>query len=63
MNERKRQGTWDELQGFGRAIWGELTGDGREFSAGLRQRLIGRLEARSGLSRAEAEAKVDELRS
>jgi len=61
MLSNRLQGTWDQVKGFNRELWGELTGNAREFNAGRRQLLIGRLEARYGMSRDEAEQKVDQL--
>ena len=61
MFSYRLQGTWDQLQGFNRELWGELTGNARDFNAGRRQRLIGRLEAGYGMNRDEAEQKVDQL--
>ncbi len=59
LNNRLR-GTWDQMKGVSREFWGEITGDERQFSAGLRQRKIGKLEAEGDMSQAEAEKKVDQ---
>lgn len=61
MFSNRLQGAWDQVKGFNRELWGELTGNERAFSAGKRQLLIGRLEAGYGMNRDEAEQKVDQL--
>lgn len=61
MFSNRLQGTWDQVKGFNRELWGELTGNAREFSAGRRLLLIGRLEAGCGMNRDEAEQQVDQL--
>jgi len=60
MNSNRLRGTWDQMKGIGQEFWGELTGNGRQFSAGLRQRTIGKLETEADMSRAEAEKRVDQ---
>lgn len=59
MLSNKLRGTWDQVRGVGQEFWGEVTGDERRFSAGLRLRKIGKLEAERDLSPAEAEKLVD----
>ncbi|MCK4536369.1 MAG: CsbD family protein [Desulfuromonadales bacterium] len=60
MNSTELRGTWDQVKGFSKELWGELVGNEHAFYAGFRQRLIGKLEARYGLSRDEAEHQVHE---
>lgn len=59
MLSNKVRGTWDQVRGVSREFWGEMTGDGRQFNAGMRLRKIGKLEAEQNLSQAEAEKLVD----
>lgn len=59
MLSNRLRGSWDRVLGFNRELLGELIGNERQFSAGLRQRLIGRLEAAGDLDRDEAERQVD----
>ena len=61
MFSNRLLGAWDQVKGFNRELWGEVTGNAREFSAGRRQLLVGRLEAGYGMNREEAEQKVDQL--
>ncbi|BCR04554.1 CsbD family protein [Desulfuromonas versatilis] len=49
------QGQLDRAKGMAREFWGELTGDQKAFLEGRRERMIGRLEAKYGLNREEAE--------
>ena len=60
MLNNKMRGTWDQMTGISRELWGELIGDGHEFSTGQRQRLIGKLESGSGMSPEEAAKLVDQ---
>lgn len=60
MLNNKMRGTWDQVKGIGQEFWGEITGDGHHFSAGLRQRKIGKLEVERDMSQAEAVKKVDQ---
>ena len=59
MLNNKMRGTWDQMIGVSREFWGEITGDERQFSAGLRLRKIGKLEAERDMSQAEAEKQID----
>ena len=58
MNEIK--GNWKELKGTLRLKWGKLTDDDLEQVAGRKDVLIGRLQARYGRAKEEAEREVDE---
>ena len=60
MGSNELRGRWDQVKGLSRGIWGELIGNEQAYSAGQRQRLIGKLETRYGLSRDEAEHQVRE---
>jgi uncharacterized protein YjbJ (UPF0337 family) len=40
-------------------LWGEVTGDEREFDAGRREQVIAALEEKLGLSRKEAEEEFE----
>ena len=60
MFTHKLRGTWDQVAGLGREFWGELSGNEKAFTAGQRQRMIGRLEVRNDLSRAEAARRCEQ---
>ena len=61
MYNNKLRGTWDQVKGFSRELWGEITGDEQAFSAGLRERMIGRLESYRDMNRDGAEQQIDQL--
>lgn len=59
MENPQIRGRWDQIKGLVREFWGELSGDEIDFLAGCRERLIGKLEERYDMSRAEAEKQVE----
>ena len=61
MYSNKLRGSWDQVKGFSREFWGEITGDDQAFSSGLRQRMIGRLESYHDMTRDQAEQQIDQL--
>lgn len=61
MRETELKGIWDRIRGVAMELGGELTGDGREFAAGQREELIGKLEEYYGMSREEAEREVEKF--
>jgi uncharacterized protein YjbJ (UPF0337 family) len=61
MKETELKGLWDRIRGLAMELGGELTGDGREFAAGQREELIGKLEEYYGMSREEAQAQVEQF--
>jgi len=61
MYRNKLRGSMDQVKGFSRELWGEITGDDKVFSSGLRQRMIGRLESYSDMARDDAEQQIDKL--
>ena len=61
MKESELKGIWDRIRGVVMELGGELTGDGREFAAGQRKELIGKLEEYYGMSRAEAQLEVEKF--
>lgn len=61
MDSNELHGRWDQARGIIQELWGELTGDDLDFIAGQRRRLVGKLEEKCGLSREEAERRVNEL--
>jgi len=47
------------VRGLLMELWGEVSGDAREFDAGRREQVIAALEQKHGLSRQEAEAEIE----
>jgi uncharacterized protein YjbJ (UPF0337 family) len=61
MFRNKLRGSWNRVKGFSRELWGEMTGDEYAFSAGQRQRMIGRLESYRDMTHDHAEQQIDQL--
>jgi uncharacterized protein YjbJ (UPF0337 family) len=61
MKSQIFRGKWDQIKGLAKGLWGELTGDELDFIAGQRERLIGKLEEKYNITRAEAEKQVEEF--
>ena len=61
MKSQILRGKWDQIKGLAREFWGELTGDELDYIAGQRERLIGKLEEKYHITRAEAEKQVEEF--
>ena len=50
---------WDLFKGSAKQEWGELTDDDLDYIAGTRDRLVGRLREKYGVTREEAERQAD----
>lgn len=59
MNWDQVQGKWKQLRGSVRQEWGKLTDDDLEVVAGQKDKLVGRLQERYGISKEAAENQVD----
>lgn len=59
MNKDIIQGNWKQLKGKVQQQWGKLTDDDFDKIDGKRQELVGRVQERYGIARAEAEKDVD----
>jgi uncharacterized protein YjbJ (UPF0337 family) len=60
MNWDQVQGNWKQLKGKARQMWGDLTDEELDVIEGKREELIGRVQARYGLARKQAEEQVDD---
>jgi len=60
MNTDQLQGKWKQLKGSVKERWGNLTDDDVEVINGRRDQLIGRVQERYGIAKAEAQAQVDD---
>jgi uncharacterized protein YjbJ (UPF0337 family) len=58
MNEDVLKGQWMQLKGKAREKWGKLTNDDLETIQGRTEQLVGRIQERYGIARAEAERQV-----
>ena len=61
MNWDQIEGNWKQLKGAVREHWGDLTDDDLDQIAGRREQFVGRIQARYGTERAQAEREVDDF--
>lgn len=61
MHSNTLHGYWNRCGGFGRELWGEVTGNEKLFNAGLHQRMIGRLESYQGMNQIDAEQQIEQF--
>ena len=54
------KGKWKQATGSAKATWGELTDDDLQKIDGEREKLVGKVQAKYGLSKDEAGKQVDE---
>ena len=60
MNWDTIKGNWTQFKGKAREQWGELTDDDLDQVAGQKDQLVGKLQAKYGYAREEAERQVDQ---
>ncbi|GAB3348548.1 CsbD family protein [Chromohalobacter beijerinckii] len=60
MNWDQIEGRWTEIKGKAKASWGEMTDDELDQVAGKRDQLIGKLQAKYGITKEEAEKRADD---
>jgi len=60
MNKMQLEGQWLKLKGSAQEQWGKLTNDDIERVLGKRDKLVGTVKERYGITRQEAEQQVDE---
>ena len=64
MNWDQIEGKWKQFTGSARERWGQLTDNDWETIGGQKDQLVGRIQVRYGVAKAEAEKQADEwLRS
>jgi uncharacterized protein YjbJ (UPF0337 family) len=61
MTTYQLESTWDTLKGKLKQRYGQLTDDDLTFAEGKGEELLGRLQAKLGISRAELEWTLDDL--
>lgn len=59
MNEEQMKGKFKKLEGVAKQQWGKLTNE--DFREGSVDRLVGRITELYGITKAEAQKKLDEL--
>lgn len=60
MNWDQIEGKWKELTGSMKAKWGDITDDELMEIAGNREKLEGKLQAKYGKTKEQAQAEVDD---
>jgi uncharacterized protein YjbJ (UPF0337 family) len=60
MNWDQIEGKWKQFTGSARERWGKLTDNDWETVAGKKDQLVGRIQVRYGVAKAEAEKQTDE---
>lgn len=60
MNWTQLRGMWNQLAGAAKRRWGKLTDDDLSVVEGDRDRLVGKIQERYGVSKEEAEQQVDD---
>lgn len=62
MNSQTLKGEWNQLKGSVKQKWADLTDDDLTHIEGSRDKLVGRLQERSGRTKEEVEREVDDWR-
>ena len=60
MNWTQVEGTWHQVTGRVKSKWGKLTDDDWQTIGGKKDQLVGRIQERYGVAKAEAEKQADE---
>ena len=60
MNWDRIEGHWKQLTGQAKEQWGKLTDDDLDIVAGRRDQLAGKIQARYGVAKDEAEKQIAE---
>ncbi len=63
MNWDQIQGQWKQMMGNVKRHWGKLTDDDVQVVEGNRERLVGKIQERYGVTKEEAEKQVDDWQS
>jgi len=61
MNWDQIEGNWKQLKGKALEKWGEITDDEMDVIAGKKGQLVGKIQARYGMSKEEAEKEVKDF--
>jgi uncharacterized protein YjbJ (UPF0337 family) len=60
MNWDQIEGKWKQFRGQVKEKWGQLTDDELDVIAGNRDKLVGKIQEKRGISKEEAERELDE---
>ena len=58
MNWDRIEGNWKQFKGSAKKEWGKLTDDQLDVTAGLRDKLVGRVQEAYGITKEESEEQV-----
>ena len=61
MNWDTVKGNWKQMTGKVKEEWGDLTDDDLTEAAGERDQLVGKIQAKYGIAKEEAEKQVDKF--
>lgn len=61
MNSDQVQGTWKQVRGKVKEMWGKLTDDDLDVVAGKKDQLVGKVQKAYGVSKEEPQKQVDEF--
>ncbi len=61
MNWNEIEGNWKQFTGKVKEKWGNLTDDDLDTINGKRDQLIGKIQAKYGIAREEAEKQVEDI--
>jgi uncharacterized protein YjbJ (UPF0337 family) len=62
MNWDQIEGNWKQVKGKVKEKWGKFTDDELDVLAGKRDQLVGKVQERYGIAKADAERQVEEFR-
>jgi uncharacterized protein YjbJ (UPF0337 family) len=62
MNTEQMKGQWMQVKGEIKKQWGKLTDDELDRIAGERDKLVGKLQEKYGITKEEAERQVSDFR-
>jgi uncharacterized protein YjbJ (UPF0337 family) len=63
MNWDRIEGNWKQFKGHVKEKWGKLTDDEFDQMAGQRDKLVGKIQERYGITKDEAERQVNDWES
>ena len=60
MNSDEMKGKWKQMKGSVRERWGKLTDDDVDIINGQNEQLVGKIQEKYGIAKAEAQRQVDD---
>jgi len=62
MNTEQMKGQWRQVKGEIKKQWGKLTDDELDRIAGEKDKLVGKLQEKYGITKEEAERQINDFR-